>query len=205
MTQNEDKELLIDYHCVCIRFTSPKKRKEIIESFKKESRAIKKELKKIDLSVYRAIGPFNKKLMIMARIRPKKEEVNQKHFFQAFPFVQRLVKVTEPFGIKKFDGTSCSMFSFNSKKYKLVGELLLPASITLKPELIDRIGKPKLSGLIISFDESPIGLDTVKIERLNENVSITASTEYKFDTVENFIMNTYNHSKMVTDLFVEEK
>lgn len=203
------RESFCSLHCVCFEIPLSKKRAEQLnEELKRTKTERRNELRKLKLKMKAsvALGYTSKmKTHFHVTLYPIEERgLSDEKFCRPFPILQKTIDILERFS-KKFEGTSCTEFAFDFKRFKTVGELIIPTKFTLRPELTQRLGKPELSGLVISFEKSPIGIDNVKLELENGNIMVRVSSNYKLVTINEILTKTFDHSKQIARLFVEEK
>lgn len=204
-------------YCVCVRFVLPKEstkqlKKEITDKvFEKE---LKKELKKTKAKVDCEIKWMEhsekkeekgKSLFALSLIASN-EHFGDEEFYKCFPILQKRMDYLKQYGVKDFETTTCSDFNFELKRFKPVGELILPAKLPLRPELVDKLGEPKLSAFGIEFEKSPLGLNAVALSVNREENVLSISLVSAFQTLlENIIENAFIHGKKISNLFVEER
>lgn len=205
-------EVFCSDFCMCVNFTLPSsKRKQLdkkLES-KEYHKKYKSELRKTDLKVTGKIrlgfprsGGEGRGFIIS--LEPD-NTLSDKDFRKIFTIFQKRVEVLETkFGLKKFEGMTCTAFSFSSSKFKPVGELSLPANLVLRTDLMERVGKPELHGFKIAFKESPIGMERAYVELSDGRLSVRIVSAYKFTQIENIIKKTFAYAKQLASLFVEE-
>jgi len=209
---DEVRETLCSEHCICLR----------VPFSQKKAKQLSKDLEEID----RSVGKATSKLKIPAtlRIRLQKhivkkgwwrivasldsiedEGINEKDFSKIFPHVQSVLEVLEKFNIEKYDGTTCTTFVFDSDQFCPVGELALPTRLTLRPDLVRRLGETELSGFFLNFKKSPLGLEAMKISVESKRLEIRPIIKSELTTTKDLVRNTFIHAKEVSLLFVEER
>lgn len=198
-------------HCMCLFWSSSKENfdkvsKELKNSVEQYRKELKKLRAKVFVSFEMGFNPQEKQGMFKIDLFPEGDRgILEEKFLKPFSTVQKVIDTLTHYKIEKLDGTSCTKFVFNPKVFRIVGELVLPADITLRSDLTKKLGMSQLSGLMIGFKESPIGISKVEIEFEKENLTVRVITDYKLVTLEDMIMKAYIHSKQVANLFMEEK
>lgn len=198
--------------CMCIVFTLPSSKtrqlekelgnKEYHNEYKSELKKTKlKVAGKIDLGIH--AGDKEKRRFII-ELKPD-DLLSERDFEKIFPIFQKKVKALEKkFGLKRFSGMTCTRFSFSSNKFKPLGELGLPANLTLRTEWVEKVGEAELHGFKIAFKKSPIGMERAYVELVGENLLVTTVSSYEFAQIENIVNKTFVHAKELANLFVEE-
>lgn len=208
---NELESFCSDF-CMCIALTLPSsKRKQFEEELtKKEYRVqYESELEKTNLGITGRISlgiprSEEKERGFIVNLTPD-NALSDRDFFKVFPIFQKRVEaLQQKFDLKKFGGMTCTDFSFLSRRFKPLGELTLPANLTLRNDLVERLGEPELQGFKIGFKESPIGMDAAFIQLSDGKLRVRIRTAYEFNQIKNIIKSTFIHAKQLANLFVEE-
>ena len=132
--------------------------------------------------------------------------MNCEDFSKTFPPIQERVAALGQLGIKDFEATSCGEFNFNLKVFSPVGQFSLPTDLPLNENLTEKLGKTKLVGFAVSFENSPLGLNKVEMEIEDKEVlSVSLNSSFKSESLENFVHNAYKHLMEIAKLFVVEK
>jgi hypothetical protein len=90
------------------------------------------------------------------------------------------------------------------KKGRKLKGIVLPVSFTLQDDTVRRIGEATLSGLELSFKKSPIGLETVDLTVVEDDLWLTIQTGFYSSAVESVVERTFNQIREIGALFVEE-
>lgn len=205
-------------HCFCIRFVIPSKqitrlRKEL--SSKDYKRAFRNDIKKtkvkVELNLIWGIPKKGKELISQKRLLgvelTPKNPLPYEKLYKVFPEIQeRLEKLTQ-FGVKEFETTVCTTLGFSLKAFKPVGQLSLPADLTLAPELRKKLGEPSLTAFGIEFKNSPLGLEETLIgldEEEKELVTMLRSG-FKSKSLKGIAANVFEHIVQIAKLFVVKK
>lgn len=214
---SDNMDTFCQSYCVCIRFAIPK---EAIERVEKEVKS-KEYKKKVSNEMKKVKGkgrfeikwgvPKTKEEDVEKRIFAVSLTSSPEHFSdevldKCFPVLQKRMDDLKQYGIKEFEATTCVEFGFRLKRFKPVGELVLPAQLSLRPELSEKLGKSKLSGFEIDFEKSPLGLEGVilNVDEEEDILSITINSSFQ-TSLEDIIKNAYMHGKRIANLFVEER
>ena len=100
---------------------------------------------------------------------------------------------------------SCAYFSFLSESYRLGGGLPLPASLNYASDRFKSVGKPTISGLTISFDDSIIGVESVEIAAGDKFVRVDVNLGYREKPSSDFFDKAFTHATATAELFVDKK
>ena len=210
MTKKE-KKFSISEHCVCLEVIFPKNQKDKYEKKIKEKIESLETLKNLGFSFTRSFWTGIKNKKGRHRIgwslnSITKEGSDVEALNEAILVVQKEVEVSEVFGAKLLEGTCCTTFIFDFESYSPVGELVIPTKMTLRPSLVKKLGAPKLSGLEIRFDDSPMGLSAVEIrESFGGNLELRVVHKYKISTAKNLLSQSFDQSTKLSELFVVKK
>jgi len=186
------------------------KAKQFKTEFRKLHSLTNEKIKKLEIPATLSIGlkkhVREKKYYFIARLISTIDEgINEKDFSKAFPYIQRNLEVLEKFSNREYEGSTCTTFVFKSEGFIPVGQLILPSSLALSPDLTEKLGEIELSGFNLSFRKSPLGLDALNISIEDERLEIRPTFTSKFATVKDLTENTFIHAKETSLLFVEKK
>lgn len=209
--EKKEREFSISEHCVCVEAIFPKDQIDKYEQKFKEKIEFLDRLENLGFSFTRHLwaGDKNKKgrrrigwsLNSTARGGSGVEALNE-----AMVVLQNDVKVPEVFGAKLLEGTCCTTLIFDFESYSPVGELVIPAKVALRPSLVKKLGEPKLAGLEIRFDGSPVGLFAVEIrESIEGKLELRVVHKYKISTAKNLLSRSFDQSRKLSKLFVVKK
>jgi len=207
-----EKGLFCSEHCTCLEIVlSERDFKELREKIDKWHKSESQHFKELNIPIRVRIGggPYEEKvrtkLLILEVSSTRTEGSSEDNFYKVFRLAQKSYEFLEVYDIKKFDCTACTAFVFDSEKFRPVGELMLPTKVTLRPDLIKRLGETELSGVTMDFKKSPLGIDAVTISLEDAKLRLRLVISYSLDTIKDFLDRTFNHAKEVARLFVEEK
>lgn len=113
--------------------------------------------------------------------------------------------IIKNFQVKELFGTSCTTFKFDLSGYCPVGGLPMPTKIQLTSEIQEKLGEVQLGGFLLSFKNSPIGVDQVELQVEEDLLSIDISIDYKLSSVERLFEKSFGISKDVANLFVVKR
>jgi hypothetical protein len=213
-------EITCKEHCFCISFVIPNKKSLELKEFIKSDR-LKKSLHKeiagtkVPIDVVFSWGEQREANRSASKLPPKKRTVSvrftardsfdYKRLYGVFPPIQRSFEKFKDYGIRKFDAMVCTRLGFSLKTFKLVGQLHLPADLTLTPELEKRLGKSILSGFNIQFENSPLGLElaVLEFEKEENSLVVQASSSFAAESQKNILTESYEHATEIAKLFVE--
>lgn len=215
----EISPITCNWYCFCMRFVASQKQWSILKKEIKSKEYGKKlfaELEKTNVKVkpQSILGvlkkePKKKRVDRLVAFRLDTEKpLNSKEFSKALsPIQKRVVALLKEYGVRDFDATACSEFIFNSKVFNPVGQLFLPAHISLNPELTKRLGEAKLTSFGILFENSPLGLRkaAIDLDEETEALSIAVGSSFKSASVNKIIANAYKHTAEIAKLFVVKK
>ncbi len=135
-------------------------------------------------------------------VNPKKT-VNLVETLENHDFIKQLVNLLS-FTNKKCRIQVCSRFNIPKEKYRLGGGLVLPRKLDFGSDQFVSIGTPSMSGIGLTFEDSPIGLYSVDIEDEPKNYTLRTSLKYKSVSTPNLLADALMHSISTADLFIEE-
>lgn len=207
-----------NWYCFCLRFSASKEKWSMLENELKS----KNYKKKFDAEIKEEIAYLKPSLLLGTLKEERRKKIAQRivafrlnasnsvkceDFLKALFHVQKRVEDLKRFGIKDFEATVCSEFNFSTKAFSPVGQLSLPADLPLDPDLVKRLGKTKLIGFGISFEDSPLGLNKamVELEEEEEKLSITLNSSFQSASMDKIIANSFKHIMDIARLFVVEK
>ena len=214
---NDTIDFFCKEYCVCVRFDISE---ELEERLKKEikSKEYKKKFKdelnktKVKATCETKLGTFRpkkkerKRIFFATSISPSNKHLSEEDLHKCFPIFQKRVDHLRQYGIKEFEATICAMFGFRLKRFKLVGEFVLPVKLSLRPQLAEKLGGSRLEALGITFEESPLGLEKVLLFVDEEEDALFVYMTSSFKTsLEGVVKNAFLHGKKISTLFVEEK
>ena len=203
-----------NWYCFCVRFTISKEEwTKLVKEIKSKEyqKSVAEEVKKTGMAVKQSMlwGEFKKESkMVFAFRLSTRNSVDYEAFSGAFsPIQRRFDGLLKQYGIEEFETTACGEFDFSLKAFSPVGQISLPAELPLNPELVNKIGKPTLTGFIVSFKNSPLGLEkaSLELEEDKNSFSITAASSFTSTTKDKIVSNAYGHLAEVIRLFVVKK
>lgn len=207
----KQNEIGCSEHCICLEIIYEKDKCEDFEkNLDKIVRRLNKELTKLKLellwSSFLGRGKKKGKYRYGISLNTSRKKGNVSLYYQAFTLLNEIEELPQVFGWLPEAGTSCTEFYFSKKHYKLVGELELPTKLTLRPSLIQKIGLPELSGIIIDVRGSPSGLIRAEIRNKSRGYfRIRVVHEFKPSETKNIFRLTFDKSKELSKLFVVRK
>lgn len=213
-------EITCKEHCFCMSFVIPsKKRLELMEFVKSDRfiKSLRKEIAgaKVPIDIDVSWGEPRKESRSASKLSPKtrvvavrftaRDPFDYKRLYKVFPPIQRRFEKFKDYGVRKFDAMVCTRLRFSLKNFRLVGQLHLPADLTLTPELEKRLGKPILSGFDIQFENSPLGLKfaVLEFEKEGNSLVVQASSSFAAESQKNILTESYEHATEIAKLFVE--
>lgn len=107
-------------------------------------------------------------------------------------------------GDAKLNGDAMSIFILEKSKYRLKGGLKLPMSFSMEEKLARRVGDATLQGLELGFEKSPIGLQYAEMSVQGDELWLAIQTGFYSSSVERVLRDTFNQTRMIGALFVEE-
>lgn len=118
---------------------------------------------------------------------------------------EKFFNILSGINIKDLAGTSCTIFAFDTNSYAPVGGLIIPTKIELTKEILEKIGEVQISGFVLNFKNSPIGVTAINIEMENGLLTIKTIIEYKLSSIEKLPEKSFNMAKEVASFFVVRK
>ncbi|WP_287588257.1 hypothetical protein [Candidatus Borrarchaeum sp.] len=92
---------------------------------------------------------------------------------------------------EKFHGSCCAKLILNAKNVKLVGGLKFPQKLILPDVIINKFGESTLTGIKIGFEDSPLGVRSIKIERADDELILDIKTDFETDSPQNILREVY--------------
>lgn len=204
-------------YCVCVRFDIPEESRERLKkevTSKEYEKKFRDELKKTKVKAICEAkwGTLKKKkekkekILLATSLSPSNEYLSEEDLHKCFPILQKRMDHLRQYGMKEFEAMTCARFGFRLKRFKLVGEFVLPVKLSLRPQLVEKLGEPRLEALGIAFEESPLGLENVILIVDEEEDALFVNITSSFKTsLEGVVKNAFLHGKKISNLFVEEK
>ena len=118
--------------------------------------------------------------------------------------VIRFRKILEKYVTTLERCNACGRFIFNMKDFKFAGGFILPRDLQLQVDRESRLGIAKLTGVFLTFEGSPLGIDTVHIETRDKEGMILIGTRYKISNLDSLNEKAYEYLRGIAKLFVEE-
>lgn len=104
---------------------------------------------------------------------------------------------------ERYDGDSGTWFLFPRSKFRFKGGFSLPIESRLDENMTKQLGAADVTGLHLSFDVSPIGLDSVTLFVRDNHISLSIETSFYSSPVAGLIAQTFIQAKKIGSLFVE--
>jgi hypothetical protein len=135
-------------------------------------------------------------------ISTKSGPIYERYLKQAMSIVQAIVDNLAK-GLK-LDGDARALFILKKKKHRLRG-IVLPVSFALEDDAVQRIGEATLSGLELTFEKSPIGLDCAEVSVMKDEIWLSIQTGFYSSPTERVAERTFDQIGEIGTLFVEEE
>ncbi len=102
----------------------------------------------------------------------------------------------------------CARYEFDWKKINLADVFPLPIELPLPLEISSKLGKSRINGLSIDFDDSPLGVENIKIERIEinekEKLVVTIGVSYNFVISREVLNKAFKNANEIINLIVRE-
>jgi len=121
--------------------------------------------------------------------------------------LQNLKKILKSFGKTRIRrANTCIEYSFDRKKFVLLGGFSVPDNINIGRQASERVGEANLDTIGIKFKDSPLGLDRIRIRGRTKEFDLRFQNEYsgKEGYIETLVKSA-NYLKEITSLWVMEK
>jgi hypothetical protein len=98
---------------------------------------------------------------------------------------------------------SVSYITFRPSKYKSV--IPLPLDIPIKAELTKEVGKPRLVGIDLDFEESPVQASRVSITTERKWIIVNIMLRQNYKSILEILCKSADQAVTIANMFVEEK
>jgi len=209
--KKQDNGIRCSEHCICLEV--PYEKEKCVE--------FDKNLEQIITKLNRKLAKLRFQLLWSGFLRRRRKKGKYRYgislntirgrknvalYYQVFTLLNEIEKLPRIFNWSPETGMSCTTLAFSKKYYKLVGELELPTKLPLRPALIEKIGEPELSGVVITMKGSPSGLIRAEIHDEGRTYfSIRVTHEFKPPKTKNIFSLTFDKSKELSKFFVVRK
>lgn len=119
----------------------------------------------------------------------------------------KIIKSNLDFLLKKvyrlsIHGYVCSTLQYDASKFKFVGGILR-ARLPVPKLISSKLGKPDLEGIALSFEDSPIGLEEVEMEKENGQLILTLKIARKVNSFKDAFPKVLSETRKIAELLVE--
>lgn len=209
------KEILCNSYCMCIgsktltdkilKNVSDKLEEERKHPAKKTKRkTIRKPNRSTRISIVEHAVEKGKQGIIF-RISPRIKPLSYDSLITDFKLFQDITDYVGKQKVSEVDMSSCIEYVFDMSSYRFSGGMSLPTNIALNSEIISRIGKPKLSGIILALEKSPLGVKNIELDTHDNKAFVTVKSDIGTVKIkEHDVARSYEHSKEIALLFLEE-
>jgi len=122
--------------------------------------------------------------------------------------VLEIFDVLEKENFETTSGMVCARYEFDWKKINLADVFPLPIELPLPLEISSKLGKSRINGLSIDFDDSPLGVENIKIERIEinekEKLVVTIGVSYNFVISREVLNKAFKNANKIINLIVRE-
>ncbi len=118
-------------------------------------------------------------------------------------YVDRFLETIRPFVPKSIILRNCINLVYSTKDFRLTGGFPLPTKIPLPERVSSRLGEANVSGLLLSFKDSPLGISTVDISKRRDSITVFATFSSKMHMTKRILQQIYERGVQTADLFVE--
>jgi hypothetical protein len=98
---------------------------------------------------------------------------------------------------------NCVNLVYSTKDFRLIGGFPLPTKIPLPEIVVNRLGEANVSGFVLSFKDSPLGIKTIEIRKQRDEITIFATFSSKMHVRSKILQQVYERGVQTADLFVE--
>jgi len=99
----------------------------------------------------------------------------------------------------------CLDYHYDIQKFKFVGGFTLPAKIPISGKVVKRLGVADISGLHLSFKESPLGIQRISVRQDSALINVFAEFSSKIPTIKNVLQEVFRYGAQALSLFLEAK
>ena len=117
--------------------------------------------------------------------------------------VNKILDAIETFAPRSVILRNCVNLDYSNKDFKLTGGFPLPTKIPLPERVVSRLGEANVSGFVLSFKDSPLGIKTIEIRKRKDEIAIFAAFSSKMHVTRKILQQVYERGVQTADLFVE--
>lgn len=180
----------------------PIKVKEEIERFKSFLMASIEEMKEKNVLTFffrLNIPPWQEKKFINLNI------------FEKILKERKVLEIFELLEKENFEttvGMVCARYEFDWKKIEPIDVLPFPLEFPLPLEISSKLGKSRINGISIDFNDSPLGVENIKMERVEidekEKLVVSIRVSYNFVISRDVLNKAFKNTSEIINLLVKE-
>jgi hypothetical protein len=122
---------------------------------------------------------------------------------EKLPVIIKFIDLIKSFVPKSVVLRNCVDLEYNTKSFKLIGGFPLPTKIPMPEKVLNRLGEANMSGLTLSFKDSPLGIKTIEIGKLKGRITISATFSSRMHITRRILRQIYERGVQTADLFIE--
>ncbi|MGD9130088.1 MAG: hypothetical protein PVH73_00760 [Candidatus Bathyarchaeota archaeon] len=134
----------------------------------------------------------------------KKRPVNFTKKIQLNASIKKFLQILSIKQSKLVVVNGCVTFVFSRKKHKLIGGFSLPTKIPLSKDVVKRLGEADVTGLQLSFEDSPSNLDRIRFEFRKNTFTFFSEFSAKIKISQNILNDVCEYGVESSKLFVED-
>ena len=135
----------------------------------------------------------------------KKNPLNLKTLLKLNPSIKKFFRIIEKKSPKFVPTNGSVEFIYDINKYRLIGGFNLPTKIPLSKEVVNRLGEANVTGLQLSFKNSPSNLNRINIETKLKSFEIYSEFSAQIKISSNLLNDICEYGIKASSLFVEIK
>lgn len=117
--------------------------------------------------------------------------------------ITSIFETQERLSVEAQRGSICSRVRYG-KDYSMIGDVL-PRSLPLPKEIESKVGQTTINGLVLSFEDSPIGLESLEIGKEDEMWKLHFHTMFKAKRLRDFYPEGCEFIISISKFFMEER
>jgi len=114
--------------------------------------------------------------------------------------IENFLGIQNKYDLKSHQGTICCTIFFENN-YKVTGNLM-PKDLPLGINVQSKIGKTLINGISLTFENSPLGLDTIRLLNEDKKLYIYLKADFVIDYMNNIPIYSSNYINNIIPFFI---
>lgn len=138
---------------------------------------------------------------------PQKEKafLDLKTLWRLNPTIKKFLSLVEENTQKFVPTRGCIELAYSLQKFRFVGGFNIPTKIPLSKEVVKRLGEADVSGFQLSFKDSPLNLDRIRIRLRGGKIVIFSEFSAQIHVSNKIVREIFQFGIQASSLFVEIK